>query len=61
MAPVGTRITPSCFKVSRLTSTLSWSMAAVARGGKLTAVDVAKPVREAADSARGIDERAKRG
>jgi 5-methylthioadenosine/S-adenosylhomocysteine deaminase len=33
----------------------------LARGGKLTAVDVAKTVREAAESARGIDERAKRG
>ena len=31
------------------------------RGGKLTAVDVAKTVREAAESARGIDERARRG
>ncbi len=31
------------------------------RGGKLTAVDVTKTVREAAASARGIDERAKRG
>jgi 5-methylthioadenosine/S-adenosylhomocysteine deaminase len=33
----------------------------LARGGKLTAVDVAKTVREATESARGIDERAKRG
>jgi cytosine/adenosine deaminase-related metal-dependent hydrolase len=33
----------------------------LARGGKLTAVDVAKTVREAAESARGMDERAKRG
>jgi cytosine/adenosine deaminase-related metal-dependent hydrolase len=33
----------------------------LARGGRLTAVDVAKTVREAAESARGMDERAKRG
>jgi 5-methylthioadenosine/S-adenosylhomocysteine deaminase len=32
----------------------------LARGGKLTAVDVPKLVREAAESARGIDERASR-
>jgi cytosine/adenosine deaminase-related metal-dependent hydrolase len=31
------------------------------RGGKLTAVDVPKLVREATESARGIVERAKRG
>ena len=32
----------------------------LARNGKLTAVDVARTVREAAESARGIEERAKR-
>jgi hypothetical protein len=33
----------------------------LARGGALTAVDVAKLVGEATVSARGIEERAKRG
>jgi cytosine/adenosine deaminase-related metal-dependent hydrolase len=31
------------------------------RGGRLTAVDVAKLTREAAESARGVEERAGRG
>lgn len=31
------------------------------RGGKLTAVDVAKTVREASESVRAINERAKQG